>query len=133
MSHIQYSGTVPIFWEQFGVKEDVNITRSPEMTHRPFGTHMRDLTKTYGQVYCLNLLKLKSEREVRLTSGYCRQIYDAEPDYKHNIKYQQFDFAHYCSGEKFDSLKVLITKIEADLNQHGFFVENTEKRAVEMM
>jgi hypothetical protein len=37
------SGTVPIFWEQYGVKEDVNITRSPEITHKAFGLHMSEL------------------------------------------------------------------------------------------
>lgn len=87
LSHVQVCGSVPIFWEQFGVKEDVNITRSPELTHKPFTTHVRDLIDSYSAVYCLNLLKLKSEREVRLTSGYCRQIYDCEADIKHLVKY----------------------------------------------
>ncbi len=54
------------------MKEDVNITRPAEMTKKPFGMHMRDLVNCYGKVYCLNLLKLKSEREVRLTTNYVK-------------------------------------------------------------
>ncbi len=87
LSHVQVSGTVPIFWEQSGVKEDVSITRTPEMTNKSFSLHMRDLVLNYGQVYCLNLLKLKSERECLLTNGYLRQIYDAEDDFKTQVKY----------------------------------------------
>lgn len=49
------------------MKEDVSITRPPEMTHGAFGLHMGELINDYGSVYCLNLLKLKSERECRLT------------------------------------------------------------------
>lgn len=82
LSHVQVSGTVPVFWEQSGVKEDVTIVRTPQMTNKPFRLHMQDLTKTYGHVYCLNLLKLKSERECLLTNNYLRQIYDAADDFK---------------------------------------------------
>lgn len=60
ISFVQVSGTIPIFWEQFGVKEETNITRPVEMTHKAFKLHMKDLIKTYGRVTVLNLLKTRS-------------------------------------------------------------------------
>jgi SacI homology domain len=42
------------------------------MTHKAFVMHLRDLESNYGLIYCLNLLKFKSEREVRLSKGYER-------------------------------------------------------------
>lgn len=74
-----------MFWEQKGVQEDVNLTRPAELTKKPFDAHFSDIINTYGPVYCLNLLKLKSAREVVLSNGYVKQIY--ESDYKANIKY----------------------------------------------
>lgn len=69
------------------MKEDVTITRTPEMTSKSFGLHMRDLVQHYGQVHCLNLLKLKSARECLLSNGYLRQIYDLAPEIKQSVAY----------------------------------------------
>lgn len=85
ISHVQIGGTIPLFWQQFGVKEDVNITRPPELTKDAFHLHMRDLIKSYEEVYVLNLLKSFSDKEIKLTSGFSRQIYDADSDMKDKI------------------------------------------------
>jgi hypothetical protein len=89
---------------------------------------MKDLIKTYGRVTVLNLLKTRSDRELRLTKGYERQIYDAEPTYKPN--YVPFDFAHFCSNDRYDSMKVMIDKTDEDLRKNGFFVEDLNTRTV---
>jgi synaptojanin len=72
LSHVQISGSVPLFWEQKGVKEDVNLTRSQELTKIPFGLHFKDITETYGKVFCINLLKSKTAREDLLTQAFKR-------------------------------------------------------------
>lgn len=130
---MQISGTVPIFWEQKGVKEDVSLTRSHELSCKAFGLHFSDIVATYQKVSCLNLLQLKTKREEVLSNAYVRQVYDADPDYKDKIKYQQFDFHHYTSGNNFDSLKVLVSKMEKDIVEHGYFIENFAKREVEKL
>ena len=40
-SHVQIRGSVPVFWEQRGLAEDVNLTRNSEMTKKPFGVHFK--------------------------------------------------------------------------------------------
>jgi SacI homology domain len=46
-SHVQISGSLPVFWEQKGVKEDVALTRSPEITSIAFNLHFSDIVSTY--------------------------------------------------------------------------------------
>jgi hypothetical protein len=36
VSHVQICGSVPVFWEQSGVKEDVSLTRSHELSKKAF-------------------------------------------------------------------------------------------------
>jgi hypothetical protein len=120
---------VPVFWEQKGIMEEVIITRNPEMTKKAFRTHINDIIQTYGPVYIINLLRDKTAREMRITREYVRQVY--ESDLKDNIKFLNFDFHHYCGGDKYQALKVMIQKIDQDLINHGYFVENINARSVE--
>jgi SacI homology domain len=39
LSHVQISGSVPVFWEQKGVKEDVALTRSQDFQKKAFNLH----------------------------------------------------------------------------------------------
>lgn len=71
-SHVQIRGSVPVFWEQKGILEDVTITRNPEMTKKAFRIHMNDIIQTYGPVYIINLLRDKTAREMRITKEYVR-------------------------------------------------------------
>lgn len=78
ISHVQISGSVPLFWEQKGLKENVNLTRSLEHTKKAFILHFKHILETYGKVCCLNLLQTKTEREDLLTQGFVKLIYDPE-------------------------------------------------------
>jgi synaptojanin len=110
ISHTQVCGSVPVFWEQCGVKEDVQLTRSFELTRKPFDLHFQDITKTYGRVFCINLLQVKTPREQVLSNEYVRHYYASQ--HKEAIKYQHFDFHAYTKGNNFDTLKVMISKAE---------------------
>lgn len=99
LSHVQIRGSVPIFWEQSGITEMVRVTRPPEMTKIPFNIHLNDILDSYGPVQIINLLAVKTEREVMLTTEYVRQVY--ESDRKNQIKFLNFDFHHYTRGDNF--------------------------------
>ena len=129
LSHVQVRGSVPVFWEQKGIKEDVQLTRNPEMTKKAFRLHMHDIISTYGPVYIINSLRDKTAREMRITKEYVRQVY--ESDLKENMKFLNFDFHHYCGGDKYQALKVMIQKVDQDIIKHGYFVENIGGRCVE--
>jgi hypothetical protein len=69
-SYTMVRGSVPVFWEQKGVVEDVSISRSPELTKKAFTKHFEDLIGTYGPVFCLDLLSDTKAREVVLTKEF---------------------------------------------------------------
>ena len=48
---------------------------------------------------CVNLLRFKTKRELRITTEYVRQVYESE--LKDKIKYLNFDFHGYCGNERY--------------------------------
>jgi hypothetical protein len=121
-------GSVPVFWEQKGVVEDVSITRGSELTKKAFYKHFDDIITTYGPIFSVDLLSDTKQREIVLTKEYVKQIYDSE--HKEKIKFLHFDFHAYCRGDKYDSLKILIAKLESGLQDFGYFVEDIKARKV---
>lgn len=131
ISHTQFRGSVPVFWEQRGLAEDVKLTRNPEMTKKPFNTHMGQIIDDYGPVHVINLLRYTTKREARITTEYVRQVY--ESDLKDKIKFLNFDFHGYCGGDKYQALKVLIQKVDKEMLKHGYLIENFGAKSVEQL
>jgi phosphatidylinositol-bisphosphatase len=121
-------GSLPVFWEQKGVTENVALTRGPEMTKRSFHKHFDDLISTYGPIYAVDLLSDTTAREIILTKEYIRQIYDCE--FKDKIRFLHLDFHAYCKGDKYDQLKIMVSKLESGLQDFGWFVEDLAARKV---
>ena len=87
------------------------ITRGQELTKNAFTKHFDDIFTTYGApVFVIDLLSDTTSREVILTKDYLKQIHDSE--HKEKIKFLHFDFHRYCAGDKYDSLKILVSKVE---------------------
>ena len=99
ISHVQIRGSVPVFWEQKGLGDDITITRSPALTKPAFRNHFLDIIQTYRRVMCVNLLRFKTKRELRITTEYVRQVNESE--LKDRIKYLNFDFHGYCGNERY--------------------------------
>lgn len=78
ISHVQIRGSVPVFWEQKGLAEEVYLTRNSEMTKKPFGTHFKGIVDAYGPCHIINLLRYNTAREVRITTEYVRQVHEFE-------------------------------------------------------
>ena len=72
MSYVMVRGSVPIFWEQKGLIEDVVITKKSELTHRSFKKHFEELVKIYNDIYCVDLLSDTKAREIILTKEYIK-------------------------------------------------------------
>jgi hypothetical protein len=72
LSYVIIRGSVPIFWEQKGIIEDVTLSRGPEMTKIAFHKHFEELIKTYGPIYVVDLLSDSKKREIILTKEYVR-------------------------------------------------------------
>lgn len=111
--------------------EDVVLTRNPEMTKKAFGLHFKEIIETYGPVFCINLLRFKTPREVLITTEYVRHVYESER--KEDIKFLNFDFHHYCGGDKYQALKVLIQKVNEDILKHDYLIEDIALKSVERL
>ena len=131
ISHVQIRGSVPVFWEQRGLGEEVYLTRNAEMTKKPFGIHFKNIIDSYGPVHIINLLRYNTAREVRITTEFVRQAY--ENPQKDKIKFLNFDFHGFCGGDRYQALKVMIQKIDQDILDHGYFVENLTQKSVESL
>ena len=130
MSHVQISGSVPVFWEQKGLKEGITITRSPQLTKPAFRKHIEDTLNTYGSpLTIINLLRyLKKSKEMTITSEYVRQFNESE--HKSSINMVNFDFHGYCGGEKYHNLKAMIKKVEGVIKDNSWLCENIQSKSV---
>jgi len=107
-------GSVPIFWSQGNNKnegnlyEDVQITRSTEMTREAFQKHFQSMTDDYQFVQIIDLLKDKREREKKLTREYYRLFRESEFKQEGQLDFLHFDFASFVKGDKFQALRILL-------------------------
>ena len=63
-------GSVPVFWEQRGMIENVDLTKPSELTTAAFQRHFRELITNYGDTYIVDLLSDTKAREIVLTKEY---------------------------------------------------------------
>lgn len=108
--------------------EEVTLTRNPEMTKKAFHKHFQDLIDTYNEVFVVDLLSDKKEREVILTKEYVRHIYESE--FRNRVKFFHFDFHRFCAGDNYQALKILIGKLGDGLANFEFFIEDTTAKKV---
>jgi|LauGreDrversion4_2_1035121.scaffolds.fasta_scaffold333416_1 hypothetical protein len=78
---------------------------------------------------CVNLLRFKTKRELRITTEYVRHVNESE--LKENIKYLNFDFHGYCGNERYQALKVMAQLCEKQILDDGWLVENLVKKTVQ--
>jgi len=127
-SYVIIRGSVPVFWEQKGMTEGVTLTRGPEMTKKAFQKHFSQILKDYERTYIIDLLSDTKERETVLTREYVRQIYESE--YKNDLRFLHFDFHRFVSGDNYDALKILISKVGEGLGEFGYLEEDVAERRV---
>ena len=99
------------------------------MTKKPFGLHFQNILDAYGPCQIINLLRYNTPREVRITTEYVRQVYEFPQ--KAKIKFLNFDFHGFCGGDRYQALKVMIQKVDQEILDHGYFVENLAQKQVE--
>jgi len=127
-SYVIIRGSVPVFWEQTGMTEGVTLTRGPDMTRKAFQKHFESILKTYSKTYIIDLLSDTKERETILTREYVRQIYESE--YKNDLRFVHYDFHRFVSGDNYQALKILISKVGDGLSEFGFFEEDVSQKKI---
>jgi hypothetical protein len=104
---------VPIFWDQKGTFEEITVTRDSAQTREAFNIHFEDILSDYYKITCIDLLSDSKAREIKLTKEYIKQFYESPIDKTDTLKMVHFDFHHFCKGDKYKSLKVLLGKVSA--------------------
>ena len=130
MSYVMVRGSVPIFWEQKGLIEDVVITKNSELTHRSFKKHFEELIKIYNDMYCVDLLSDTKAREIILTKEYIKQIFISPAALKEHIRFEHFDFHGYCSGDRYPRLKVMLGRLIGGFKDFRFFIEDLTSKDI---
>jgi hypothetical protein len=119
-SFVQTRGSVPLFWNQL-----------PDLSYKPrpvisttqdhldaFKRHFDTQIYHYGRQVIINLLDQKGH-EQRLVENYGQMVASSEMK---QIRYVPFDFHKECKAMKWYRLSLLMDKIDADLNQFGYFM-----------
>lgn len=66
---VQIRGSIPLFWQQKGLKGEVVFKRDPSTSVKAVKHHFHDINEEFGRFLMVNLLKEKSEREQLLSSN----------------------------------------------------------------
>ena len=91
--------------------ETIEVTRDSEQTREAFNIHFRNCTSDYGPIMCVDLLSDSKAREIKLTKEFIKQCYESPFNKEGLLKIVHFDFHHFCKGDKYKSLKVLLGKV----------------------
>ena len=92
------------------------------MTKEPFRIHINEIVEDYQNIHIVDLLQDKRDREVRLTKEYYKLFFDSDLKKQEKLKFCHFDFHRFCKGDKFQSLKVLISQLIDSINFYGQFI-----------
>ena len=79
--------------------EEITYPKTPELTTLPFRRHFQNLIETYGSIFVVDLLSDTTRRELPLTSGYIRNIFECPRSLRDKISFQHFDFHGFCKGD----------------------------------
>ncbi|XP_022194674.1 synaptojanin-1 isoform X2 [Nilaparvata lugens] len=129
-SFVQLRGSVPIFWEQPGIKvgsHKVRISREFLPTVIPFQKHVMDLKEKYGHQVFVNLLSnsLSKEGEALLSQAF-ETHHSSLPECK-DIFFVSFDYLQESRAGALKCLNKLKTKVDNHMQAHGFFFVHWEE------
>lgn len=122
-SFLQLRGSVPIFFEQPGIKANTNITRGAEMTAPAFRKHIQEIKENFNFIYMINLMNVNKPNEHVITENYELQIKNNEVK---NCKYLFWDFQNQCKYDNYENLDYFVSNLESVFKIFKYYHENNE-------
>ena len=109
-SFVQIRGSIPLFWfqKQIGLKCEISIQRSTELTAEPFRAHITDLLQEYQNMILINLISKTKPEENRLSLELVNQLQNQSNSFKNSTKYIYYDFHEETKGDKFYKINDLL-------------------------
>lgn len=121
MSFSQLRGSVPIFFEQPGVRAQTQITRSPELTAPAFKKHIEEIKEDFNFIYLINLMTVNKPNENIITENFEKQI---KINKLKNCKYLFWDFQTQCKSDSYENLEIFVNNLEGVFTIFKYYQEN---------
>ncbi|CAK63344.1 unnamed protein product (macronuclear) [Paramecium tetraurelia] len=115
--HLQIRGSVPVFWEQVGIRAISQITSNTEQTKMAITKHLMNLKKYFGSLLLIDLMAVDKPNEAIISQTYKEMINMLNLP---QIQHQQIDFKQYCKNYKFEKLNPLIIQNKEILNSQSY-------------
>eukprot|EP01132_Coremiostelium_polycephalum_P007747 gene7747-9530_t len=117
-SFTQTRGSIPLIWEQTGmkIKPLIKINSDTYINNTSFKLHFNEQINLYGSQTIVSLLDQRGS-EAELGDSY-RQALDISN--LSSVNFVGFDFHQYCQGNRFDRVDILINNLEERIEQIGF-------------
>jgi hypothetical protein len=122
-SFLQLRGSVPIFFEQPGIKANTFITRNSTMTSPAFKKHIQEIKEDFNFVYLINLMNVNKPNEQIITENYELQIKNNQIK---DLKYDFWDFQNKCKYDNYEELDNFVTRLEGVFKVFKFYHEKNK-------
>lgn len=122
-SFVQIRGSVPLFWQQSGVSNELVFTKSLIHSKDPLALHYGNIMDEYGSTVTLNLLNQAKPNEQKLISAYEPLLADFQEMQGSNqfLKYIYFNYHKRCPKHNLAELNALFHKWRRVIALFGYY------------
>ena len=126
-SFIQIRGSIPLFWQQSGVSNELVFTKSLFHSKEPLALHLGSILKEYGSTVVLNLLNQVKSNEQKLINAYEPILAEFQKTQTSDqfLKYIYFNYHKRCPGHNLKELNELFHKWRRVLSLFGYYKVNS--------
>ena len=128
LSFSQLRGSVPVFFQQIGLRAATDITRNRNLTIEAFSKHLAEMREDYPLIYFIDLLNQKKKGEALIIANFEKQI-----KFRINNKtfrYYYFDMQNQCPRDDYSKIDYLMQCVETPINIFQFFSEDLSTHEV---
>ena len=122
LSFSQLRGSVPVFFQQIGLRAATDITRNRNLTIEAFSKHLAEMRSDYNLIYFINLLNQKKKGEAPIIANFEKQIKFRKDN--RTFRYYYFDMQNQCPRDNYSKIDYLIQNIEPVANIFQFYSED---------
>ena len=122
LSFSQLRGSVPVFFQQIGLRAATDITRNRNLTIEAFSKHLAEMRSDYNLIYFINLLNQKKKGEAPIIANFEKQIKFRRGN--RTFRYYYFDMQNQCPRDNYSKIDYLIQNIEPATNVFQFYSED---------
>ena len=128
LSFSQLRGSVPVFFQQIGIRAATDITRNRNLTIEAFSKHLSEMRSDYPLIYFINLLNQKKKGEAPIIMNFEKQIKFRKGN--KTFRYYYFDMQNQCQRDNYSKIDYLIQNIEPAINVFQFYSEDLSTHEV---